>query len=574
MSQTGRACAAAALAVTLSCGGSLPAPVTQPAPFDRAAAAPAARTVGVQPATTASLAGVVIDAETRRPLSRARVALNSPALSEPRVAITGNDGTYAFSRLPAGEYAVSAARTGFATRHYGERGSAPAATVALAAGQRASGIEIALPPAGVIVGQILDEDRQPFAGARVEALAPRTRDGQVSLVTMAATASDDRGAFRLSGLPAGQYYVSALDPAFAGVGDETGALTYTPTYYPGTPHLDEASRVTVVPGAEPSHKVVIALKIIRPARVSGMLSTFDQRRLTSGAVVMSPVRAEGLDALATRDVEIRPDGAFAFRNVPPGRYQIRARGEADQGGTAMFATFTVTVEGHDLDRLMMTLVAGGTIEGSVVADAVSGAPPPYRGMRVRAPMAAGGNFGDSLTGAVDRDGRFRIRGVMPGTHRVILEGLANPWVLESVRHRGQDVADVLDVESRQELRDVRVVITDLTTEVSGAVADERGHGAPRALVLFIPAAPRVWTPTSRRFRLLRTDGEGRYRIRGLPAGQYHVLATYDLDESDAYRQEVVQDLVARAVPLELGDRARQVADLRVVAFAPQPAPSR
>ncbi len=576
MSQNGGALAAAALAVTLSCGASLPPPVTRLVSPHRAASTLAVpRGIEVQLAGTASLRGVVVDAETRTPLSRARVVLTSSALSEPRVAVTGSDGAYAFHHLPAGEYSVSAARTGYATRQYGERGTAPPSTVALVAGKQATSIEIALPPAGVIVGQVLDEDRRPFAGARVEALAPRTRNGQVSLVAMAAAASDDRGAYRLSGLPAGAYYVSALDPAFANVGDETGPLTYTPTYFPGTPRLEEASRVTVVPGIEPSQQAVIILKIIRPARVSGTLSTLDRRPLTSGVIIMSPTADHVLDAIATRDVQITPEGSFAFRNVAPGRYQVRARGEVEPGGTTLFATFTITVEGRDVDRLAMTLVPGGTMAGSVVAEAVSEGGPPYGSLRVRAPMAAGGNVGDSLTGVVGRNGGFRIRGLMPGSHRVFVEGLRDPWVLKSVAYRGEDVTDSgLDVDSRQQIDDVRVVITDAAAEVSGTVADERTRGAPRVLVAFIPALPRFWTRTSRRFRLLRTDENGRFRVRGLPAGQYHLLATYDLDESEVYRREVVEGLVARATPIELEERTRRVADLRVVSLAAPPPQSR
>jgi hypothetical protein len=316
------------------------------------------------------------------------------------------------------------------------------------------------------------------------------------------------------------------------------------------------------------------LRIIRPVRVSGTIATFDQRRLASGAIIMSPGDAEGRDAIATRDVQIRPDGAFAFRNVPPGRYHVRARGEVEPGGTAHFATYSVTVEGRDVDQLAMTLVPGGTIEGLVAAETVSSPRLAYSGLRVRAPIA-GGNFGDTLTGDVGRDGGFRIRGVMPGSHRILVEGLPDEWVVKSVAYRGQDLTDaVLDVESRQELKDVKVVITDATTEVRGTVADERGRGAARALVAFVPAERRFWTRISRRFRLLRTDSGGRYRIRGLPAGRYHALATYDLDESDAHRRDIVEDVVARAASLDLDDRAHRLVDLRVVSLTSPPAQSR
>jgi Carboxypeptidase regulatory-like domain len=572
MSLNGRACAAAALAVCVSCGGSLLPPSTQPAPPDRASPAPAAAGVvvppPVPPAATAALSGLVVNADDRRPLSRARVTLRSPALSEPRVAITGADGTYTFRHLPAGAYSIFVTRTGFAPRQFGERRTAPPATVPLAMGQQVDGIDVALPPAGVIVGQILDEDNQPFAGARVDALVSRAQDTRTMLVSVASAESDDRGNFRLAGLGAGQYYVSAFDPALASVGDETGALTYTATYYPGTLDVEQASRVPVVPGVEPALKVVFGLRIIRPSRVSGTLSSADTRPLTSGTVILSPVHGAGLPAVATPDVTIRPDGTFAFRNVPPGRYEIRARGATDARRTTLVAAFAIAVEGRDVTGLRMTLRPGASINGTLVVDAVSTPrPASYAGIRIRAPSADGGSFGDSLAGDVGPDAAFRIRGVMAGSHYVTVEGLQHPWVLKSVVYRGRDVTDIaLDVESRQELNDVKVVITDAATDVSGAVRDGGGREASDAMVMIVPVSQQFWTRASRRFRLLRTDAGGRYRVRGLPAGQYRVLATYDLDEREAYRRDLVQDVVALAVPLGLEERARRTVDLRLVSL--------
>jgi hypothetical protein len=135
-------------------------------------------------------------------------------------------------------------------------------------------------------------------------------------------------------------------------------------------------------------------------------------------------------------------------------------------------------------------------------------------------------------------------------------------------YRGQDVTDVaLDIEGRQQLKDVRVIITDAATDVTGTVTDGSGREAPDALVLIIPASQQFWTRASRRFGLLRADAGGRYRIRGLPAGEYRALATSDLDESEASRRDVLRDLVALATPLSLEERARRTVDLRLVTLA-------
>lgn len=571
MRLNGRVYAAAALAVSICCGGSLPPPATQPTVAGRPSPAAPSTVDAVEPSApaTGAITGRVVHAEDRRPVARARVALTSPALGEPRVVITGADGAYEFRSLPAGAYSIAVTRTGFAPQQFGERRSASASVIPFVRGQHVMGIDIAIAPAGVIVGQILDEDGQPLAGALIDALDSRFEKNQATLVSVASARSDDKGVFRLTGLPAGQYFVTAFDPAFTNVGNETGPLTYAPTFYPGTMHADQARRVAVVPGIEPTLTVVFSLKIVPPARVSGRLITSDKRPLISGAVIMSPMPTQGLAAIPTRDVFILPDGTFSFRNVPPGRYQIRARAEIEPQGQALFSIYTITVDGRDLSDLEMTLSPGANLEGSLVVEAVS-APRPvsFAGIRVRAPSVDGGSFDDALSGDVRPNGSYRIRGLMAGRHYVTVEGLQYPWVLESVTYRGQDITDgALDAESGQEFKDVRVTITDATSEVNGAVKTSGGRYAVDALVLIIPSSEQAWTRTSRRFRLLRTDASGRFRIRGLPAGEYLAVATYDLDESEAYRVDLLRELVVQGVPLVIADRERRTVDLPLVSLA-------
>ena len=520
------------------------------------------------PVSTAALSGVV-RAPGAAPIARARVTIVSEALTEPRVTITDAQGRYTFDKLPAGAYVVQASASGYAAQYHQQRPNSPPPPVTIGQGQRATGIDVELPRAGVIVGRILDEDNQPFVGASVDALASRMENNQATLVSLATTTTDDRGEFRLAGLPEGQYYVSAFDPAFADVGDDTGPLRYTATYYPGVVFVEEARRVSVTPGVEPESKIIFALKIIRPALVTGLIATPDKKQLISGAVIMTPIHGEGLAAVPSDDVRINPDGTFTFRNVAPGRYQIRARGEIDPLAVALFATFRIVVNGQDIDNVEMVLLPGALVSGTLEYDAVETPKPRSNAsVRVRAPFADGSSFGDALTGDVLADGSYRIRGLMSGTHYVTVEGLEPPWVLKQVMWRGQDITDVaLDVENRQVLEDVRVTVTDVANDVSGIVRDERGRPVQEALVLVIPLASQFWTPTSRRFAMLRTDANGRYRVRGLPAGEYRAIASLELDESEVYRKDLLRAFVDIGTSLTLNDPVRQTLDLPLLSLA-------
>jgi hypothetical protein len=543
-------CVAVLAAVLSGAGGSQAKPTGAPAPLPR-------------PVGTAVLSGRVLDAVTKAPLARARVILTSPALSDPRVTITGADGVYRVENLPAGNYSIAVSRSGYAKAANGERRYSDPAPVALAEGQQLAGIDVALAPAGVIAGQILDEDKKPFAGAVVQALVSRMAGSQAALVPLASATTDDRGEFRLTGLPAGQYHVSAFDPAFDKVGDDTGALRYTPTYYPGVSVADDATHVIVTPGVEPKVKIVFALKIVKPARVSGTIATSDRRQLISGNIIMSPIHGQGLTSVPAEDVEILPDGSFSFRNVPPGRYQIRARGDVAPGAISLFATFRVVVEGRDIAHIDLVLLPGASLEGTLLVEAVrQPEPASLAGLRVRAPFADGSTFGDTPTGDVQTDGSYVIRGMMAGSHYIGVEGLQDPWVIKSVTHQGRDITDTgIHAQSRQQFRNVRVIITDVATDLSGMVRDAGGRPAAEATIVVVPLAEQFWTRTSRRFGLTRSGDDGRYRIRGLPAGEYRVVATTETDETEVYRRDLLRQLVDAGLPLSLEPLESRALDL-------------
>lgn len=528
-------------------------------------------TTQTSPAGAATITGrVVTQEDASTGIARARVVLTGETIAEPRVAISTENGSFTFEALPAGAYLVTASASGFASQAYAETRTGTAPRVTLTDGQKLTGLQIELARAGVIAGQILDEDNRPFVGATVEALVPRTQESRVDLLGVASATSDDRGEFRLTGLPAGEYFVSASDPAFSKVGDHTGPLRYVPTFYPGVVFLGEARRITVTPGAEPK-KILIKLKIVRPSNVKGLLSTPDDRLLISGMVIMSPVEGEALASIPADDAELMPDGTFTFRNVPPGLYQIRARAEVDLRDVALFATYRIRVEGRDVSNIAMTLRPGASISGNVVYDARK-TPKPLTsaGIRVRAPLDDGSNFGDALTGDVASDGSFRVRGLMAGTHHVTLEGLNQPWILKQIVWRGKDITDIpVQVEAREVIESVQITVTDVANEITGIVRDVRGRAVADALVIAIPAAPQFWNRTSRRFGLAVSDATGRYRLRGLPAGEYRVAASVEFDESDVYRRDLLVRLSAGGQPLSLGEHDTHAVDLALTSvFSP------
>lgn len=557
----------ATLVAAIALGGTAHAQVVTPTPPP-----PGAIDVNApKPVPTGVIRGRITSFPDGAPLSRARVILSRPAQEHSWVVITREDGGYEITELEAADdYMISASKTGHAPRMWGEHQlPTPPTPLKLAEGQVLEGIDVALAPHLWVSGRILDSDGTPFAGAIVSALRPVFLGDRREMVTVAEIITNDHGEYRLFGLPAGQYFISAVDPAFLATRDHLGPMVYAATFYPGVASPETATRLTLEPG-QPRENIDFALNIVRPARVSGKITSFDNQQLIAGAVVMSPFRADKPASFTVTDVDIRPDGTYEFANVPPGRFIIRSRGEVDREGVALFAAFTLSVGGRNISEVDMTLYPGARVQGLVEWTGATPRPPDVSQVRVRAPMADGSRFGDALTGNVTADDRFAIRGAMVGSHLLRVEGLPEPWSLDVVYYRGQDITDIpISFEFGQEVESLRLVMTDVSTKLDGRLVSFAGDDFESYRVVAFPANQMHWKPNSRHIKISRPDRDGRFSFHGLPPTIYYIAATREVDESDIGDARVLDSLTALSTLLRLdrGEHKREAVRVKTARTA-------
>ena len=148
---------------------------------------------------SAVIGGIVMaDDGSGRPLRGAAVRLSGEALTTARQMLTGADGRFTFTGLPAGQYTVTATRASYMSMSYGaRRPNGPGALIALAEGQRMTDISLRLTRFGSITGTIYDQNGEPAAGISVEALRYTMRTGRRSLSSVYGRPAftDDRGVY-------------------------------------------------------------------------------------------------------------------------------------------------------------------------------------------------------------------------------------------------------------------------------------------------------------------------------------------------------------------------------------------
>ena len=202
---------------------------------------------------------------------------------------------------------VMAQKGSYVNLQYGQqRPFEPGKPLEILDGQTVEKVDFSLPKGGVITGRILDEFGEPLADAQVAAQRYQNVGGRRRLVPAGRNAmTNDIGEFRLFAIPPGQYYLSATLRNMGPIGDTDDRSGYAPTYFPGTPNMAEAQKVTVGLGQMVSD-INMALIQTRTARVTGVAVDSQGRPLMG--MVMTVPRGDSMMMMLGPPGQIRPDG--------------------------------------------------------------------------------------------------------------------------------------------------------------------------------------------------------------------------------------------------------------------------
>jgi hypothetical protein len=496
-------------------------------------------------------------------------------------AATDEDGRYEFSSLAAGSYRVTAGKPGYLVMEYGQQRAFERGTLVTVRDAEVVGaIDISLPQHGSISGRLVDDNGDAVEDAMVQLFQIRFVDGRQQLVPVPGVAvrtSNDLGRYRLFGIPPGQYVVGAATNLTVSRNVTDGIPGFAPAYAPGTPNAAEARLVSVDLSQEVSD-VDITFLPITTARVSGTaVSSTGVPLHPNGTFSLNATQRSGALAAAPMRGNLNAAGEFDIKNVPPGDYVLQVVGQrnrdADEGE---FAAQFLTIAGRDTRDLHLRAAPGSRLAGRVVFEGTSGA---------LEDLLAGSSRGSGTTTlaalerrrievttvpidldqaplgghvarhAVDAQGRFDLRG-LTGRRLIRLAREPAGWVLKAVLVNGVDVTDTpLGFGTSDESLDgVEIVLTRRISEVSGRISDARGRPQTAYVAVFSSDRDR-WTPASRFVKFARSAVDGTFLIRGLPPGDYHVVAVDRMLEGIGEWQdpEFLESVAPVAARIRLGE---------------------
>jgi protocatechuate 3,4-dioxygenase beta subunit len=523
----------------------------------------------------ATIGGRITAAHNGEPIGNATVEAMVAGAGDQQAVLrrvtTDAQGRYAFPALPAGQYRLTASRTGFVRLQFGQRSafeSVAALTVRDGEQLRA---DFALPRGGAIGGRVFDQTGEPIANVNVQAMRVAVVQGRRQLVMVGARQTDDLGTYRLFGLAPGEYFIVATADrethmvtdvgatavlANGGFVESDGTRVYAPTYYPGTPRAADAYRINVEPG-EDENNVNFSLTMAPLVRVSGRVVD------ASGVPIEARIelQPETGSLLASAHTRVSaPDGTFEISGVPAGRYFASVLGRLSEDGAPDVAWFPLEVDTTHISGLTIQTTRGATMSGSVLADGDGRVN--TSALRIVAERV-GRTTGVSTVSAQVVADSFEM-GNLIGPYTLAVDQLPEGWAVASITSNGRDITDdPLEFRGGEQLN-LQVVITNRLSELYGTVRAE-GRVVPRAAVVVFPEDASKWSAPSRSIRVARTDQNGGFAVRSLlPNQRYLAVAMEFVEDGEHQNPEFLERVRPRAAILPASNDRNRTLDLTMV----------
>lgn len=444
---------------------------------------------------------------------------------------TDEAGRFELTHVPAGRYSIRALAPAFVVPRY-EMPAPPGKVINLAAGERVEGIDIALTRGGVITGKVIDANGQPLVQENIQ-LTRLIESGQKSRLHVAYSfmfPTDDRGVYRLFGLPPGRYIVSVgLDERSGYVRAGTGEHYHALTFHPDATDESKAKIVEVTSGGE-STGVDITLGLAsRAYRASGRIIDAETSKPVAGINYGYGSLEEGktyFRSAMTPGFTSNLRGEFELEGIPPGHYGVFAAPTDQNSVYSDPVLFEIT--DSDVAGLVIKLRRGSTLTGTVV---VEGASPPEGTSKVSGlplnVVVASQYIATPLSATVNvgADGSFRATGLRPGKVGFHFYSYPMPKGLSLLRveRDGVEQTDGIEIGPGEQVSGVKVVVMFGTGAIRGQVNVEGGalgEGSQKSI-----ACRKAGNSSDPYIPSVMTDLRGRFEFDGLLTGEYEVSMT-------------------------------------------------
>lgn len=456
-------------------------------------------------------------------------------------ATTGADGFYRLANVPAGSYHLNILAPGYISPGaLASRGVGAARAINIEAGETIEHQDFVLERGGVITGRVTEAGGKPVIAESLKLYhAAEPRSGGVPFGSAYGMETDDRGVYRLYGLPAGRYLVCVGEEKEGGaISAALGGRNRTRTCHPNATEETQAKIVEVSSGGEATGIDITLAPPAKTYEASGRMLDAETGQpvanLSYGFGVLDP-GSKHIGNRGWANAKTNAAGEFRFPNLPPGRYAAFVVTRDGNAPNYYSDAVPFEIDDGNVSGIMVKVRRGATLRGVVSLE----------GTTDRAVLAklAQVNFyvhvtpteprndelqtGSSAPLTLQPDGSFYVAGLPPGKAQLSLDGFSSPkgFTLLRVERGAVEQREGIEIGAGEQVSDVRIRLAYGMTVVRGQI-EVRRDGQPAQ----IPQGGQMYV-TVRRMGGIRSsmdnvatevDARGRFVLEGFAAGEYEL----------------------------------------------------
>jgi hypothetical protein len=487
-----------------------------------------------------SIRGVVLDAVSHSPVKKAQVGLNLNSFAntgrpgpvpqrgfEGKSAMTGQNGEFSFSGLPAGSYTLWVNHPRYPG---GGRRQQQQQRVEVGSGDEPAKVTFELTPAGSIAGRVVDEDGDPITGCFPQ-LRP-ANNPRMGIQMLGAEPSNGDGEYRIYGLPAGKYILAiqchrpVFQPRPLSPGpDPPPSLAYMPQFYPLSADKKGAETIDLAAGVDKSG-VDFKLAPTPVTSIHGVLKMQGAvQKIENMNISLFPEDEGRRSFFGNMGANFdNTKGTFEFQSVLPGAYILYAftfRNGEDDTKPQYGARRVVQVMDQPME-VDLDLQPAFDLVGSIDFDGEH-KPEGQQGYQVNL-MPFEDFSGGNGPVQMQPDGSFTIKSVMPGLWKLQVF-VGQGGFVKAVFAGGRELPDGVIDTTAGPAGPLRVLISTKTGSIHGS-------GPPGRTVAVVSVG-------DERFQQhygAMIDNAGEFTVQGLPPGKYK-LALADQSSPDIWAEE-------------------------------------
>ena len=442
-------------------------------------------------------------------------------------------------------------------------------------------VTFVLTKGGVITGTVTNAAGDPVIGIGVRARMIRNqKDQRINSWSGRESTTDDRGMYRIYGLPTGTYALAAGGPSDYSYSSLGPFDTFLPTYAPSSTR-EGAVEISVRAGEE-TNNVDIQFRGEVGRTVSGIASGPG----TEGGFNVDLTTAAPAGSQSNISHYNQPGvSQFVFHGIADGDYYLTAHTNLGGRENVVSEPKLIRVRGADVDDVELMMKALGSISGRVlleeskVSECQGKQPPAFKEMSVAAwhkDTEATKNqpqFVWSLGPPVNPDsqGNFTIGNLAASQYYFVARFPARSWFLKSIAispaqsRKPTDVTRIwTTVKAGDRLSGLIVTLAQGAASFQGQVVLSEGDASSDKLFVYLIPSEREAADELLRFYGGLVTEDGKIALHNLAPGRYWILTqpATDIARAPLTRMRLPDETETRAQLRRAAEAAKTEIELK------------